>query len=88
MQPSAAHLTLGAYEATERAQEEQVKNRFVPSEAWIEAFHAQYSGALTQLIGRYAARRVSGARKDATSGVGLTRFRGHRNYAAFPCCTN
>lgn len=45
-----------------------MRNRFVPSEAWIEAFHAQYSGALTQLIGRYAARRVSGARKDATSG--------------------
>jgi hypothetical protein len=68
MQPFAAHLTLGAYEATERAQEEQVKNRFVPTEAWIEAFHAQYNGALTELIGRYAARRVSGTRKDTTSG--------------------
>jgi hypothetical protein len=45
-----------------------VKNRFVPTEAWIEAFHAQYTGALTELIGRYAARRVSGARQDTTSG--------------------
>jgi hypothetical protein len=45
-------------------------------------FHRLPSWYASEPSRRRASRLVDSAR------VGLTRFRGHRNYAAFSCCTN
>jgi hypothetical protein len=50
----------------ENEQEEKTPCRFVPSEAWIEAFHQQYSGAVAQFVARYARRKILGMHKHST----------------------
>ena len=46
-----------------RASASDTKDSFTPSEEWLDAFNRQYSRAVYEAVCRYAARRLSGARK-------------------------
>lgn len=46
-----------------RTSASDTKDGFTPSEEWLEEFNTQYTRAVYEAVCRYAARRLSGARK-------------------------